>query len=123
MYATSNVFAKLNVYTVTVHMSSKPSVDSAEVRSQQDQEALATVRKLLHKRLKVGCDTTKSEAHRYWKFCLKNGLWNLICDVAGRCQGRSRPYWRVFVHRQAGQSHSWKHVSTGAEVQLAKCPR
>ncbi|KAL0054670.1 hypothetical protein WJX82_000808 [Trebouxia sp. C0006] len=34
-------------------MSSNPGIDFAEVRSQQDQEALATVKKLLHKRLKV----------------------------------------------------------------------
>ena len=65
VYAIPNVFAKVDSRIVTFHMSSKPGTDSAEVRSQQDQEALATVKKLLHKRLKVGCDTEKSETPSY----------------------------------------------------------
>ncbi len=74
VYAIPNVFAKIDPGVVTFHMSSKPSIDSAEVRSQQDQEALAIVRKLLHKRLKVGCDTKTSETPRDWNACLQNML-------------------------------------------------
>lgn len=121
VYAIPNVFAKLDPCIVNFHMASKPGIDFAEVRSQQDQEALATVKKLLHKRLKVGCDTEMSETLSYWNVCLQNLLWSLYCGVAGSCKGRSRTYWRTFVHRQAGQYHTRKHVSAGAEVQLAKC--
>jgi hypothetical protein len=85
VYATPNVFAKVDPRTVTFHMSSKPGIDSAEVRSQQDQEALAIVKKLLHKRLKVGCDTEMSETPSYWNLCLQNTLWSLNCGVAGSC--------------------------------------
>ncbi len=65
VYAIPNVFAKFDLCIVNLHMSSNPGIDFAEVRSQQDQEALATVKKLLHKRLKVGCDTEKSETPSY----------------------------------------------------------
>ena len=121
VYAIPNVFAEVDPHIVTSHMSSKPSIDSAEVRRHQDQESLAVVRKLLHKRLKVGCDAEKSAGPRHWNVCLQNALWNLNSGVAGSCKGRSRTHWRISVHRQAGQSHTGKHVSTGAEVPTAKC--
>jgi len=85
VYAIPNVFAKVDSRIVTFHMSSKPGTDSAEVRSQQDQEALAIVKRLLHKRLKVGCDTEMSETPSYWNFCLQNMLCSLNCGVAGSC--------------------------------------
>lgn len=64
VYAIPNVFAEVDPHSVTCHMSSKPSIDSAELRCHQDQESLAIVRKLLHKRLKVGCGAEKSEGPR-----------------------------------------------------------